>query len=128
MATRGLVIRMTAVATLSGLSVLSGCSPKAAYVGTWSSDPATSATSDFQFGGITLSGDGTYTAYASYAGTTRGFSGDWSTDVVDGVNKLVFESPRPGGAPLRYAAEQADDGTLVVTEPDSGIQTVLRQR
>ncbi|MEN0020341.1 MAG: hypothetical protein AAF747_05615 [Planctomycetota bacterium] len=106
---------------LSSLAItLCGCA-STGYVGTWSSAQPEAAGS-FQLGGMTLAPDGTYTAFADYGGTTRGFSGTWSID----ADQLVFENPRPGAQPVRYDADLQGD-SLTVTDSSSGTVTELQR-
>ena len=104
---------------------LGGCST-GQYTGTWTS---TVQEGDFQLGGMTLSSDGTYTAYADYGGDTRGFSGTWTIDSSEDREAIVFWTARPGAKPARYWIERdADDSSvLIVTEPKSGTVTRLTE-
>jgi len=112
------------VLSFATLAIVTGCAgPK--YSGTWQSASG-EAVGDFALGGMTLSPDGTYTAYADYAGTTRGFSGVWTVQREGADEWLVFESPRPGQPAVRYRVRfDAEGDVLLVTDPQTGIQTRL---
>ena len=117
--------RHVAIALTSFTLAIAGCS-SSQYAGTWSSHPA-EPEGDFRLGGMTLSTDGTYTAFADYGGTTRGFSGTWEIETTDGQDVLVFQTGRPGAEPARYAVTRdADDSNvLIIEEPQSGTTTRL---
>ena len=117
-------VRCLVVGGALGVTLLGGCQ-HARYVGTWSSAPG-SATGEFEIGGMTLAGDMSYTAFASYSGRDRGFSGEWSVERSDEWGEmLVFASAKPGVAPVKYRVMKRPDGSLVVTDPKTNSKTVL---
>ncbi|MEM0984292.1 MAG: hypothetical protein AAGI17_10115 [Planctomycetota bacterium] len=113
-------VTAAALASLALGLGLGGCASQ--YVGTWQG--ATPPGDDFQVGGMTLSPDGTYTAYATYANSTRGFTGNWDigTD-ADGDDVLRL------GSGQEYAilrdAENPDVITLV--DAKTGLSTKLNR-
>ena len=110
---------------LASLTIALGACSTGQFTGTWTSE---SSDGDFQLGGMTLSADGTYTAFADYGGTTRGFSGTWSIESSEDQETIVFETARPGGKPVRYQIERdADENVLIVTDPRSGTVTRLAE-
>lgn len=97
------------LATLALVST--GCASK--YVGTWQGTQ--DAESPFSIGGMTLAADGTYTAYANYDGTSRGFTGCWTIQ----EDELVLEH-----ANRSYGVE-LDGDVMILTDRDTGSSAKL---
>jgi hypothetical protein len=66
-----------AVSTISAAALLTGCSAKDRFVGTWESRRQAAPEQPFDFGAVTFAPDSTYTARMIYEGETVAETGRW---------------------------------------------------
>ena len=107
--------RLTMTASLCSAMLLTACASPLA--GTWQGRAA-SDERPFSFGSVTFAGDGTYTAEARYADSTRAVSGTWS---MSGDTIIMYGEPF---GERTYTVEETKD-TLVFTDPVSGKSMTL---
>ncbi len=103
---------------LAGLGLLvTGC-VSTQYTGTWQGTADASA-EGFHFGGLTLGPDGGYTAYANYGGGTKGYTGTYEIEAGEDGHMLMLED-----SGRSYVISRAD-GTLLIKDPQTGVETTL---
>ncbi len=107
--------RLQTTAALALLTLLTACASPIA--GTWQGRGA-SAERPFSFGSVTFAADGTYTAEARYADSTRAVSGTWS---MTGDTIILYGEPF---GERSYSVVETKD-TLVFTDPTSGKSMTL---
>ena len=106
-------LQLTAGLTLSML--LAACASPIA--GTWQGRASTDER-PFSFGSVTFAADGTYTAEARYADSTRAVSGTWS---MTGDTIIMYGEPF---GERSYTVDESED-VLIFTDPSSGRSMTL---
>ena len=107
--------RLTITASLFTAMLLTACASPIG--GTWQGR-ATTDEQPFSFGSVTFAGDGTYTAEARYADSTRAVSGTWS---MTGDTIIMYGEPF---GERTYTVKDSKD-TLIFTDPSSGKSMTL---
>jgi hypothetical protein len=106
-----------AVVAVAGTAVLTGCSAKDRFVGTWQSEREVKPEREFDFGAVTFAPDNTYTARMLYGGETVAETGHWSVS-FGGLN---IDDNR------RYTYEFDGDGRVILTDRETGIELELQR-
>ena len=106
-----------AVAAVAGAAVLSGCSAKDRFVGTWESGREVETDRPFDFGAVTFAPDSTYTARMIYAGETVAETGFWSVS-FGGLN---IDDSR------RYIYSFDGNNRVILTDRETGIELDLQR-